>query len=173
MGYLNKTTAYLSGPIDYDPDPVSWREQVTKFLVPYGVTIYDPTKKTFAEAQESQDSIGERKKYKEAGNYAKVRELMDAPVLWDLGAIDQSRIIIARIDERIPMCGTVWELAVASSQRKLILLFSTSGKRTINDWFFRVIPLEHIFEDMADMFQYLQRLNEDLSVEPTGRFKIL
>lgn len=173
MGNLSKTTVYLSGPIDHDPDPVSWRDKVTNFLAPYGPKIYDPCKKTSPFAQETQDLIHLRKEYKLAGQYEKVKELMKPIISWDLGAVDESRIIIARIDQRVPMCGTVWELAIAALQQKMILLFSTSGKYTVNDWFFHVIPLEHIFEDMEEMFSYLDRLDKDINTDTTGKFKIL
>lgn len=173
MGNLSKTTVYLSGPIDNDPDAASWRGQVTEFLSPYGPRIYDPCTKTSLEAQESQDHVAQRKEYKKQGRYDKVKEMMKLIISWDLGAVDESRIIIARIDERIPMCGTVWELSIASQQQKMILLFSTSGKHSINDWFFHVIPLEHIFEDMEEMFAYLRKLDEDIKTDSTGKFKIL
>lgn len=114
-----------------------------------------------------------RKQYKIEGRYDKVKELMKPIISWDLGAVDESRIIIARVDEKIPMCGTVWELAIANLQQKMILLFSTSGKHTINDWFFHVIPLEHIFENMHEMFNYLSKLDQDISTDSTGKFKIL
>lgn len=173
MGNLKNTSVYLCGPIDHDPDPVSWREKIRKFLAPYGPKIYDPTDKDNPIAQEAQDQIAERKKYKLAGDYAKVKELMKPVVRWDLGAVDASRIIIVRLDKDVSMCGTVWEMAVASLQQKLILVFSTSGKETINDWLFHVIPLEHIFEDMDDMFIYLAKLDKDINTDTTGRFKIL
>lgn len=173
MGNLSKTTIYLSGPIDHDPNAADWRKKVTEFLKPYGPKIYDPCAKTSLNAQESQDRIALRKEYKKQGKYDKVKEMMKPIISWDLGAVDESRIIIARIDERIAMCGTVWELAIAAQQQKMILLFSTSGKSTINDWFFHVISLEHIFEDMEDMFDYLRRLDADLSTDTTGKFKIL
>lgn len=173
MGNLSKTTVYLSGPIDHDPDAASWREKVTEFLKPYGPKIYDPCSKSSPVAQESQDHILLRKQYKSEGKYQKVKEMMKPIISWDLGAVDESRIIIARIDQNIPMCGTVWELSIASNQQKMILLFSTSGKKTINDWFFHVIPLEHIFEDMEEMFSYLRCLDKDIKTDTTGKFKIL
>ena len=45
MHRLKGLRAYLAGPIDNaDDDGVGWRVEMTKFLEPFGVTVFDPKK---------------------------------------------------------------------------------------------------------------------------------
>lgn len=172
MGNLAHWQFYEIGPIDLDPDPHSWRDQVTKFLLERGARVVDPTKKASSKGLEDKDSREIRKVYKDKGEYDKLAQIMKKVVSYDLRAVDES-CIICRLDSRIHTCGTYHELAMAELQRKPILLFSTSGKNTLPDWIFGVVDLEHIFEDMEEMFSYLDRLDKDITVDTTGRFKIL
>lgn len=172
MGNLAHWKFYEIGAIDLDSDPYSWRDKVTEFLLARGAKVLDPTRKSSSIGLEDKDSREIRKKYKENGEYEKLAEIMKKVVAYDLRCVDES-CIICRLDANIPTCGTYHELAMAELQRKPILLFSTSGKKTIPDWVFGIVELDHIFEDMSEMFDYLDRLDKDLSVDTTKRFKIL
>ena len=172
MGNLSHWKFYEVGPIDRDSDPCSWRDKVTEFLLSYGAKVLDPTKKASSIGLEDQDSREIRKQYKENGEYDKLAQIMKKVISYDLRCVDES-CIICRLDENIHTCGTYHELAMAELQRKPILVFSTSGKKTIPDWLFGFLELEHIFEDMEDMFSYLRKLDADLATDTTGKFKIL
>ena len=173
MGNLANWTQYLVGPIDLDKDPYSWRDVVTDFLVKRGAQVLDPTKKSSSIGLEDEDSRLLRKQYKEKGEYDKLAKIMKKVVGYDYRCVDTSDCLICRLDINIPTCGSFYEMCLGEIQRKPILVFSTSGKNTINDWVYGIVELSHIFENMEEMFDYLDRLDKDLSVDVTGRFKIL
>lgn len=173
MGNLANWCFYEVGPIDCDNDPHSWRNKVTEFLTPYGARVLDPTKKNSSLGLEDDDSRIARKEWKKNGEFDKLAQVMKKVIAADYRCVDISDVIICRLDERIPACGTHFELAIAELQRKPMLIFSTSGKKTIPDWIIGLVQLEHIFEDMEEMFSYLDRLDKDITTDSTGRFKIL
>ena len=101
MERLKGLRAYLAGPIDNAKDDgVGWRIEMTKFLEPLGITVFDPCKKplAYAKYKEVEEEKKKMMQLKETGRYFELTERMKDIVHVDLRMVDVSDFLIIYLD---------------------------------------------------------------------------
>jgi|TARA_R110000796_G_scaffold22928_5_gene66011 hypothetical protein len=162
MNRLNGMRAYLAGAMDRVADGgVEWRQKVTPFLEDYGITILDPCDKPVKVGVEDLNSRTLINHYKSSGQYDKIREEFSVVRTLDLRCVDVSDFLIASIDINVHACGTYEEITTANSQKKPVLIWCQQGKQSAPNWLFFMLPHEHIFGSLEDLFAYLQVVDSD------------
>lgn len=121
MNLLNGLRVYLSGPIEFCKDAgTKWRDYITPFLESLGCVVLDPTK--MSNDIPEQERVSRFNAYRDAKDYQSMYELASLTRQFDLRLIDACDYVIALVDQNVSMCGTWEELAMATDQRKPILL---------------------------------------------------
>ena len=160
-GALNGKAAYLCGAIKAcTNDGIDWREEVTKRLIPFGVQVLNPCKKTTKGLSE----IGEdKKKFKDLivrEKWGKVKEDFWPIVRSDLRNVDRSDFIVFYYDPDIPTIGSVHELVISQIEKKPILIFYKKQQlQNFNPWICVFIKKHHFFSSLDKMFKYLEGVN--------------
>jgi nucleoside 2-deoxyribosyltransferase len=162
VGYLNKKTVYLAGPImSLNCDGKSWRGEITPKLKSFGLEVLDPTRKTTHGCSEVSDDKAKFKKLAADGDYFKLKEEFSPVARWDLRSVDKSDFIIVSFNFAIPTFGTIDEIVVASTQRKPILFhFDKSQTHLFNPWTTVRIHPNCIFNSWDDIFKLLKDVDD-------------
>tara|TARA_R110000824_G_scaffold356303_2_gene543547 strand:+ start:884 stop:1432 length:549 start_codon:yes stop_codon:yes gene_type:complete len=162
VNHLNNMRCYLAGPIDYaEDDGIGWRDDITEFLEPMGVYIFNPCRKPVADAiyKEVEEEKTKMVGLKKAHRYLELSQRMKEIVHFDLRMVDVSDFVIVYINPDIPTFGTIHELIISSTQRKPTLLVMEGGKANCPNWLFGIIDFNFIFEDFHDLQEYLIQIN--------------
>jgi hypothetical protein len=164
MGYLDKKTAYLCGPIkaasDLDSNK-SWRNSITPILESkYGIKVEDPCKITLG----GRGEIGNDKEYfKSLIKTKKFDQLKDEfykIVRKDLKCVDRADMLIIYHDPNVPTVGTIHELVNASLAKKPILLkYDPEHLENLNPWIFTFIKSNWIFDSWDAMYEYMDMID--------------
>lgn len=172
MNRLWGNRAYLISQIDYAIDfGVTWRDNITPILNKLGIIVLNPCKKPTQIGNEVGDdqvllrNLQQEEKYKELSD--KMREIRSI----DLRMIDISDFVIARLDMKIPACGSIEEITLANKQKKPVLLWCPQGKQKLYRWIYGMIPESHIFGDLDCLFEYLNYINSDEEINDLGRWR--
>jgi nucleoside 2-deoxyribosyltransferase len=158
MNRLAYSRAYLAGPIDRVSDRGAfWREDISDFLLQNHIGVLNPSKKPMiGHRDEDDDFVVERTKYKIAGEFDKVHEIMKEVVSTDLRLIDLSDFVILHIDTKVHMCGSYNEQTHACLQRKPVLIHCNTGKVDVPDWLWGICKHEEFFSDWQSLKLYIR-----------------
>ena len=163
MERLNGLRCYLAGPIDAaEDDGVGWRKDLTKFLRPLGITVFDPCKKPLAYAQYKEVEEEKRKMMhlKETGRYFELTQRMKDIVHVDLRMVVVSDFLIIYLDMDVRMFGTIHELLNSLAQRKPTLVVIEGGRAQAPNWLFGIMDYNFMFDSFEDLQIFLEQIND-------------
>jgi hypothetical protein len=163
MNRLNGLSAYLSGGIDFDPTMGrEWRDDMTSFLEPRNVRVFNPLKHIFYGSQEIDTVKRPRmKKMLEDGDFEGLKNEMKSLVHMDLHAVDLASFLICSYNVNIHMCGTIEESTLANKQQKPILIMAKNGKKKLPSWIYGRMPWQHFFESWDELKEYIKNIDEN------------
>ncbi len=127
-----ETIAYLAGPIDRvtTKDANTWRENLEKRLLPYGIECINPMTKYGDKIKEIRRQLALMYKYKA---YDKLRKWGRHYIVTpDFEAVKQSDMIIMYLPSGVEVCGTYAELGVAFEFG--IPIYIVSNRRRLPKW---------------------------------------
>lgn len=140
-------------------------------LKKFGVGILNPLDKSIlTQHHNSELVIDNRLKAIEEGNDAKYAELMKDVVRADLAMLDKSDFLVVYVDKEVHMCGTYYEIAIATQQRKPILVVCKQGRYNVSPWIWGVVPKEMIFGSFDEMEKYLKNIDDSQTKLKRWRF---
>ena len=158
MGYLEKKTVYLAGPITaVSDDGIGWRKLITPKLRELGVIVDDPTVMTVGNLGEVADHKAMFKQLAKERKFAQLKEVFFPIVRKDLRCVDKADFFIFYYDPDVPMFGGIHELVVAHWQRKPILMFCEDDKvERINPWVLTFIKAGDLYTNWDELFKHLK-----------------
>ena len=68
------------------------------------------------------------------------------------------------------MCGSYEEIVTANSQKKPVLIWCEQGKKHAPNWLFFMLPHEHIFNSLDEIFDYLDKINTESDISKLKRW---
>ena len=164
---LQDTKAYLSGPIEFGSGE-NWRiEPIKKLKEKFGIDVFDP----FSDPK--QQWVGPLNEAKKNKDYQELSRIARLFVRKDLSIVDKSDFLIAYLPHKVPTTGTVHEVINKSNSKKPTLLVTDMNDMgCIPAWYFGFIPLEFIFPNWEELFEYLDKVN-DMSVSVHNRWDLI
>jgi nucleoside 2-deoxyribosyltransferase len=170
MGKLAGCVIYEAGPIDASLDGgVSWRRELTPELQKMGCIILDPTDKPTDDFKEDENIHKHFAKLKSEGKYKQLHDEGRQIRNFDLRCCDKADIIIAFIDTSITMCGTYEEIFNANQSKKPVLIFCKQGKEKIPNWIYWTVNVDHVFNDIDELVNFLIGIDIGL-IQPNGDY---
>lgn len=169
MNRLKRLSAYLSGPIDFDPTMgKEWRDDIAEFLTNRGVTVFNPLKHIFEGSQEI-DTIKRPRMAQllKDGKFEELKMEMRELVHFDLRAVDLASFLIVNYDTSIHSCGTIEEISVGNKQQKPILIMAKNGKKKLPSWIYGRMPWQHFFESWDELKEYIVNIDSNINYELT------
>lgn len=162
MPKLQNCTCYLAGPITYTSDYRSWREEFKQLIKNDNINLIveDPIQKPDGLIQEEETLQREVKLLVEQEHWERLCVLMKKVVRTDLRMIDKADFVVAKIDRMTPTFGTMHEIAIASQQRKPVLLITEGGKKNVPPWLFGFLRTNEMFDSVKQCVEYLKQINE-------------
>ncbi len=172
MGKLANDIVYLAGPIENLQDRgTQWRKQVTDVLrAKYKIGIIDPCDKPSDYAMEDPATMQRVTKLREEGRFDEYVEWAKRMVGIDYRSVHKSDFLILYIDKDVHMCGSYVEMAIATQERKPILIVCKQGKRKISGFPWGMIPHQMMFNNFDDMFVYLDKVDSGEETEDYRRW---
>lgn len=173
MGSLAGSKTYLIGMIDRSPDyGVSWRQEIIPHLESLSIKILDPTNKPSSNLSETQEDVIYRQTLVNQCRFEEVSKLMREIRSVDLRLTDICDFSITYVDLDIFMCGSWEEFFWCNRMKKPCLLIIKQGIKHTPQWLFGVVPHQHIFNQYTDLIKYLHKLDNNIELDQTGRWKI-
>jgi hypothetical protein len=168
---LAGTRVYLCGAMDRVPDGgVEWRKRLTPRLKELGVVLFDPTNKPFYDGKGDESDRKQREEWVKNGEYDKIREFVKEFRGGDLRMVNNCDFVIIYIDVNVHMCGSYEEIAIATHEKKPILVVCEQGKPRTPQWLFGQLPHEHIFGSFDELMTYLHGIDEHGLDDESGRW---
>jgi nucleoside 2-deoxyribosyltransferase len=159
---LKNQRCYLAGAIDRVPDRgTQWRDFISPFLENLGVQVFNPLKKPTNIGAEDETVALYKKQLKKNKKYDELSQLMRTIRSVDLRMVDISDFLIVNLDIDTHPCGTLEEIFWANRQKKPILVHMVQGKINAPDWLFGTIPHNFIFDNWADLTEYLLNIDQN------------
>lgn len=174
MGLLDKSTVYLVGPIEYDPNGEGWRDKITIELNKIGVTCLDPYKKPFINSIEESSELFKHWKDKlKEGEFSEVEAFAKKIRSEDLRMVDYATFIVAYINPKIPTFGSVEELSWACRCMKPTFIVIEGGKENCPLWLLGMFHHEYIYSSFDEVLDILNKINSEEIKADSKRWKIL
>lgn len=164
MNRLKYHHVYCAGPISYAPDAgCAWRDMVSPWLTDMGIIVLNPCKKPL-----DTDQLGFRDENME--DTLRLKEMMESDpdrasaILkdirhFDLRLVDRADFLIVYLPEGVRTCGSWEEVFTANRAKKPVLVMSPQGISTAPMWVRGTLPKEFFFDNWADLFSYLKRID--------------
>ncbi len=152
---------YLAGPIDFVKDRGrGFRATITEKLLKIGLDksmILDPCKKpvsleTFRDFDSEADYYDMLRKHK---MWDELETQTKMTIHVDLRMVDLSDVIIAVINPKVFMFGTIHEIVQARQQKKPVLLVDPRGKEGTSIWALGLVGHHHVFTTEDEAIDYL------------------
>lgn len=157
---LKGTTVYLSGPIEFANDHgKGWRKHFTDLVQDIGLYILDPTNKPKNLFSETEKEKGNTKLFKENNDFKSLRKFAKQIRRIDLRLVDLSSFLIAYIDPKIHMFGTIDEIITAERQQKPILCIVNGEKKDMSLWAYAIFKEHEIFTSVEECVQYIKDID--------------
>ena len=164
MNNLNGATTYLIGPIDaLADDGVAWRERITPCLKAMNITVFNPCNKPCEMGQEIGGEKDRLMTLKEAEDWGSLRESMKPIVHADLRMVQKSDFVIACLPKNIPVCGTIYEIAIAITCKIPVLILCPDGRKTVPNWMFGVTHYNYMHETQDSLMEYIQNVDSGVA----------
>jgi nucleoside 2-deoxyribosyltransferase len=156
--YMNRF--YTSGPIDRVSDRgIGWRKDIEEFLFELNCGSLNPCDKPTTYANELEEDFKIRYEYKTLKNYKGVKKMMKPIVGYDLRMVDVADALICYVNTDVHMCGTYFECALASSQRKPVIFMCEQGKENMPCWLFGQFNHNLFFNNWNEVKDYLNDID--------------
>lgn len=155
---LENCRCYLVGSIEAvtDEEAIGWRDLASKYLSQMGVTVFDPTRKNDLE---NLNEVGEERArlnyLKQHQKWDEFSSLFKKIAHADLRSIDHSDFIIAKIQNGVPMVGSIHEIVEARRQKKKVFVFTEDKIEKTNCWLLWLVKPENVFENLEDIIEHL------------------
>lgn len=160
MNKLNNMVTYVAGPIDFALDNgVGWRKELKPWLENLGVKVLDPTDKPEGLIDEQAENLHRRRQLKEQGRYYELSQLMKRIRCVDLRMCDKCDFVIIYLDLDVIMTGTIEESSWCNRMKKPCLIVCKQGKKNVPDWWYGILPYQHIFSSFDELKEYLLKIN--------------
>jgi nucleoside 2-deoxyribosyltransferase len=160
MNRLKGQRAYLCGPVDRVSDRGhGWRDNISDFLIPLGVEIFNPLKKPNEVGSEDDNVAIKKAQLKKEKKWEELSIMMKKIRTTDLRMVDVCDFLVVYLDLDTHPCGTYDEVFLANSQKKPILIHIKQGKENTPDWMFGVISHDFFFSDWKSLQEYLLHVN--------------
>lgn len=155
---------YMVGPIDKCPNGgVQWRKDLTPWLEEKNIVVLDPNNKPFLGLPKEESTIrGEIQILKLERKFQEIKDKFGYIRTCDLRMVDKADFIIARMDSSIPTCGSYEEIFWANRMKHPVLYWQTDGLENVPNWIIFTLPPEHIFLSLAELKDYLNRVDQGL-----------
>lgn len=173
---LRGTKCYGIGPIDRatTEQAQNWRRDMGVFLHNLGVTFLDPTAKPkiigLDAPSESQESIRERHKLKQQGDYDTISQIMRTIRRIDLRCCDVCDFAITHLDLDVYSVGTWEEVFWVNRLKKVNLVHIEQGKINTPDWLLGTISHKYIFDSWDEIKQYLMYIHTSDTIDSWDRW---
>lgn len=171
MNLLKDHFYYLSGPIDYAVDPISWRKMVEEELNKIGCRPLNPCDKPQKINLEDAENIKRRHSLKANNQYDELTALMEPIRLADLRLVDKCDFLVVHLDNSIQTCGTWEEIFIGNRLKRPVLIHCEQGKKTLSDWLFGTLPHEYFFDTWEELFQYIGGIDRGENRNYMGRWQ--
>lgn len=156
---LQGSYCYLAGPIERASDlGVEWRNKISPTLESMGMIVLNPCKKFADDKTEVEESIRQRKIWKENGEYEKIVKQRHIRSI-DLRMTDKADVLIIYLDMAAQPFGTIEEIVTSNRSKKPCLTVVEGGLKACPDWLLWMIPLEMLFENFEHLLIYLRKID--------------
>lgn len=175
-GVLYKTSCYLAGPMEFDSNGKTWRDEITPFLKSIGVRVFDPYTKPFIDSDKLEEGENARELYYEwlkNGEYDKVAERMKPIRNFDLNCVDRADFLIFYINKNIPTFGTMEELVTAVRMKRPIFIFVEGGKSQCPLWLFGMLNHKYFYENIEEIKNILYKINNGTESINNDKWRLL
>jgi len=160
MNKLKNSRVYLAGPMDRVPDGGAvWRKKITPILQEKGMYVLNPCDKPTTAARETEEDRYIINQLKQDGAFDELVSRYRNIRTVDLRMVDVSDFLIAYINIDEHLCGTYEEIFLANRQKKPVLIWCEQGKCNVPNWLFFTLPLQHIFDELSSLINYLEKID--------------
>lgn len=157
---LYGASVYLSGPIEYANDHgIGWRTKFANLASNMELNILDPTNKPKHLFSETAKEKYNTKQLKQNNDLAGLRQFAKNIRRVDLRLVDLSSILVAYIDPKVHMFGTIDEVITAERQQKPLLAIVNGEKTDMSLWAYAIFRENEIFTSVEECVDYLQKIN--------------
>jgi nucleoside 2-deoxyribosyltransferase len=157
---LKDATVYLSGPIEYASDHgIGWRQEFTELTKDIGLKILDPTNKPKNLFSETEKEKSNTKQLKENNDLASLRKFAKQIRRIDLRLLDFCSFLVAYIDPKVHMFGTIDEIITAERQQKPLLCIVNGKKTDMSLWAYAIFKEDEIFTSVKDCVDYIKKID--------------
>jgi hypothetical protein len=170
---LNKTKTYLVGHMQYLSGR-NWREEISKKLIPLGVTCFDPYKKPFIkDVAEDEASREEMNIWMKTKQYDRVTDKMKTVRSYDLNLVDRSDFIIAHLVPDVASWGSAEEIVTAVRMKKPIFISMEGGKSKTPLWMLGMLPHKYIYNSLDEVLEMLYAIDNEIKPIDSDRWRLL
>lgn len=176
QGILYKTSCYLAGPMEFDPNGQSWRDKVSIFLNSIGVRVFDPYSKPFIDSDKLEEGEDARKVYYQwlkEGKFDQVAERMKPIRNLDLNCVDRADFLIFYINKNIPTFGTIEELVTAVKIKRPIFIYIEGGKENCPLWLFGMLDHRYFYSSIEEIINKLDSINSGKESINNDKWRLL
>ena len=160
MNYLNKTSTYLVGHMQYASGR-DWREYVAQELISLGIRIFNPYKKPFVkDVDEDEGTRAKITNNMNEGHYNDVANRMKQIRSYDLNLVDRSDFIIAHLLPEVASWGSAEEIVTAVRMKKPIFISMEGGKRKTPLWMMGMLPHHYIYDSIEDVIKMIKNIDD-------------
>lgn len=173
MGVLYKTIAYLSGPMQFAEDGVSWRQMVTKELETMGIRVFDPYHKPFINKW-CLEGIEDRKQLDEwfkEGKFDIIEQKMRAVRAADLACCDMATFGIFYFNPKIFTIGTAEELTNMNRAKRPCFVLWDSDDPCY--WLYAMFSRKYQYRTWESLLGTIRSIDNGQIEPDSKRWKIL
>lgn len=174
MNRLNRHTVYLAGSIDESKNTAHlWREEMTKFLQPMGIGVFNPCDKPCG-IPEDEGFVDFCNELKSEEQWEVITKEMVNVVRADLHMVDLSNFMIAAIDKDRHLCGSYSEVTYAALEKKPVILWCPQGKKAVPNWLWGMgLRHEIFFETLEEVKEYITHIHTAERVDTLQRWRFV
>lgn len=160
----------MSGAMDAMPDHgAGWRLTTKSWLWSREVEVFDPCNKPCERGEEIEskvmrDALIERKDWRTLKACMKIIRNID------LRMITLADFVLVYLNREEPTCGTWEELAVATVQKKPVIVIYEQGRKAVPHWLVAQVPTTTIFSTFEQAYKYLDYIDTSEAVDDLGKW---
>ena len=171
MGLLNKTKAYLVGPME-NLDGTTWRAYVESMLSAIEVHCFNPYNKPFINnIEEGQEVRNKIRNEINRGNLEYSYSVGKTIRSHDLNLVDRSDFIIVNLHPTIASIGSVEELVTAVRAKKAIYIAIEGGRTKCPAWITWMVNPDYIYNSVSEIVEVLYDIDKGIAID--DRLKLL
>lgn len=174
MGVLNNTKTYLGGPMEYDPNGASWRQDLTVFLNGRGIKVLDPYKNPLGSfVTEGGEAHNKVIKLRSEGKLWDVHTHMKSVRAQDLSLVDRSDFLIFYINPTTPTFGTIEEMVTAIRMKRPTFTVVEGGVERTPLWLLGMSPPKYFYNSFGELKTMLEDIDDGNIEIDNERWRLL